>query len=209
MSRAQRFARRRLRTIATGQNRTIKSKMFVNSFMRKNEGVNMRHWFWAVLLMTALLVAACGGGAAPAAEEAVATEAPAEVATEAPAAEAPAAEAPAGAGLLPAVNPLEVSGDIIVAGSSTVYPLTERMAERFRRGLCGQHHDRQRSARARASSASAWRAETDIANASRAIAIARSRAAQPSGATPIEFRVGTDALAVVVNPENDWIGAEG
>ena len=32
---------------------------------------------------------------------------------------------------LPEVNPLEVTGDIIVAGSSTVYPLTEAMAERF------------------------------------------------------------------------------
>ncbi len=31
---------------------------------------------------------------------------------------------------LPEVNPLEVEGDIIAAGSSTVYPLAERMAER-------------------------------------------------------------------------------
>ena len=29
------------------------------------------------------------------------------------------------------------------------------------------------------------------------------------GRTPIEFRVGTDALAVVVNPQNDWVGEEG
>ena len=29
------------------------------------------------------------------------------------------------------VDPLAVSGDIITAGSSTVFPLTERMAERF------------------------------------------------------------------------------
>ena len=32
---------------------------------------------------------------------------------------------------LPEVNPLEVTGDIVTAGSSTVYPLSEAMAERF------------------------------------------------------------------------------
>ena len=32
---------------------------------------------------------------------------------------------------LPEVNPLDVTGDIIVAGSSTVFPLTEALAERL------------------------------------------------------------------------------
>ena len=32
---------------------------------------------------------------------------------------------------LPEVDPLAVSGDIVTAGSSTVFPLSERMAERF------------------------------------------------------------------------------
>ena len=36
-----------------------------------------------------------------------------------------------GDGMLPEVNPLEVSGDVVTAGSSTVFPLAERMAERF------------------------------------------------------------------------------
>ena len=35
-------------------------------------------------------------------------------------------------GILPGVNPLNVNGDIISAGSSTVYPLSEAMAERFK-----------------------------------------------------------------------------
>ncbi len=173
----------------------------------------MRHWFWAVLLMTALLVAACGGAAAPAAEEAVATEAPAEAATEAPAAEAPAAEAPAAApasaGLLPAVNPLEVSGDIIVAGSSTVYPLTERMAERFRdEGYAGNI-----TIDSIGTGAGFERfcvaGESDISNASRAIKESEIESCRSIGREPVEFRVGTDALAVVVNPGNDWIGEEG
>ncbi len=38
--------------------------------------------------------------------------------------------------MLPEVDPASVSGDIIAAGSSTVYPLAEVMADRFkRRGL--------------------------------------------------------------------------
>ena len=175
----------------------------------------MRHWVWAVLLMTALLVAACGGGAAaPAAEEAVATEAPAETAAEAPAADAPAADAPvasapAGAGLLPEVNPLEVSGDIIVAGSSTVYPLTERMAERFRdEGYAGNI-----TIDSIGTGAGFERfcvaGESDISNASRAIKDSEIESCRGIGREPVEFRVGTDALAVVVNPGNDWIGEEG
>ena len=35
-------------------------------------------------------------------------------------------------GVLPGVNPLNVKGDIITAGSSTVFPLSEAMAERFK-----------------------------------------------------------------------------
>ena len=101
----------------------------------------MRRIIAAMLLILVMMLAACTP-AAPAAEApaAEATEAPAE-ATEAPAeeaaaeaTEAPAEEAPAAEGeavTLPEVNPLEVTGDIISAGSSTVFPLSEAMAERF------------------------------------------------------------------------------
>ena len=34
--------------------------------------------------------------------------------------------------MLPGVNPLEVPGNIVTAGSSTVFPLSERMVERFK-----------------------------------------------------------------------------
>ena len=84
----------------------------------------MRRWLWSVLVTIALLAAACGGATTPAASPAPAEAAPAEA--------APAEVGASGTGFLPEVNPLEVSGDIIVAGSSTVYPLTERLAERFR-----------------------------------------------------------------------------
>ncbi len=47
--------------------------------------------------------------------------------------------------------------------------------------------------------------ETDISNASRAIKSSEAELCTAIGRTPLEFRVGTDALAVVVNPENDFV----
>jgi phosphate transport system substrate-binding protein len=47
--------------------------------------------------------------------------------------------------------------------------------------------------------------ETDIANASRAINESEVESCRSIGREPIEIRVGTDALAVVVNTENDFI----
>jgi phosphate transport system substrate-binding protein len=47
--------------------------------------------------------------------------------------------------------------------------------------------------------------ETDISNASRAIKEDEVASCEAIGRTPLEFRVGTDALAVVVNPANDFV----
>ena len=111
--------------------------------------------------------------------------------------------------VLPAVDPLTVSGDIIAAGSSTVYPLSEALAERFaEEGYAGNL-----TIDSIGSGAGFERfckaGETDIANASRPIKDSEVESCQAIGREPIEFRVGTDALAVVVNPANDWIGADG
>ncbi len=105
---------------------------------------------------------------------------------------------------LPGVNPLKVSGNIITAGSSTVYPLSERMAERFKQeGYSGVI-----TIDSIGSGAGFERftvaGETDIANASRAIKAKEVEAAKQIGRNPIEFRVGTDALAVVVSKENTF-----
>lgn len=143
--------------------------------------------------------------AAPAAEEPAAEE-PAAEATEAPA-EEPAADAPAEgeAVTLPEVNPLEVTGDIVTAGSSTVYPLSEAMAERFTdEGYSGNI-----TIDSIGTGAGFERfcvsGETDISNASRPIQQDEIDACAAIGRTPIEFRVGTDALAVVVSLENDFL----
>lgn len=106
---------------------------------------------------------------------------------------------------LPGVNPLKVTGNIITAGSSTVFPLSERMTERFmEEGYKGTI-----TIDSIGSGAGFERftvaGETDIANASRGIKTSEIEAAAKIGRTPIEFRVGTDALAVTVSKANTFL----
>ncbi len=106
---------------------------------------------------------------------------------------------------LPEVNPLNVSGNIVTAGSSTVFPLSERLAERFRdEGYKGNI-----TIDSIGSGAGFERfcvaGETDISNASTKIKDTMVEAAKKIGRTPIEFRVGTDALAVCVSKSNTFI----
>ncbi|MBT3276124.1 MAG: PstS family phosphate ABC transporter substrate-binding protein [Spirochaetales bacterium] len=106
--------------------------------------------------------------------------------------------------MLPGVNPLEVTGNIIAAGSSTVYPLSERMVERFKEegysGLITVD-----SIGSGAGFERFTKGETDITNASRPIKSKEVDTAKAIGRVPIEIRVGTDALAVVVNKSNTFI----
>ena len=107
---------------------------------------------------------------------------------------------------LPAVDPLSVTGDIVTAGSSTVFPLSEAVASLF--------IDEGYSGALTIDSIGTGggferfceKGETDIANASRAIksSEADACAALTPARTPIAFRVGTDAIAVVVSKDNDF-----
>lgn len=106
---------------------------------------------------------------------------------------------------LPAVNPMEVKGDIITAGSSTVYPLSERMAERFRdEGYAGNI-----TIDSIGTGAGFERfcksGEIDIANASRPVKDKEVESAKAIGRVPVAFRVGTDALAVVLSKQNNFV----
>ena len=106
---------------------------------------------------------------------------------------------------LPAVDPLAVSENIIAAGSSTVFPVTERMADLFNQeGFAGTI-----TVDSIGSGAGYERfcvnAETDIANASRPIRQSEIDACLANGLEPIGFYVGIDALAVTVSDENDFV----
>lgn len=163
----------------------------------------------ALLVIAILSVTACGTATvAPAAEPLTvpaATDAPTVVLPEAPAAEEPAASASSASHPLPEVDPLSLAGDVVTAGSSTVFPLAERMAERFEdEGFSGNI-----TIDSIGSGAGFERfcveGETDISNASRPIKDGEITACEAIGRTPLEFRVGTDALAVVVSTENDFV----
>ena len=106
---------------------------------------------------------------------------------------------------LPDVDPLEhTEGEIVTAGSSTVFPLSERMAE-----LWTDEGGVAPSIASIGSGAGFERfcveGETDISNASRAIRDSEVESCSAVGREPIEFRVGTDALAVTVSAENDFV----
>ncbi len=158
-----------------------------------------------------LLLAACGGGSEQTAtQETAETSQPAIAPTAEPATTESESETSGAAGVmatavLPEVDPFEYSGDIVIAGSSTVFPLTEAMVLRFQ----DEGFDGNITVDSIGSGAGFERfcvaGETDIANASRAIKESEVEQCQAIGRNPIEFRVGTDALAIVVNPENDWV----
>jgi len=162
----------------------------------------MRRIVFVVLMIAAVLLAACGSTPEPTAAPQAATATVPTVATP----EGDGDGDNGGEGLtLPEVNPLEVTGDIVTAGSSTVYPLSEAMAERFlNEGYAGNI-----TIDSIGSGAGFERfcvqGETDIANASRPIKDSEIESCRSIGREPIEFRVGTDALAVVVSQENGFI----
>ncbi|NJL92537.1 MAG: hypothetical protein HC915_01835 [Anaerolineae bacterium] len=108
---------------------------------------------------------------------------------------------------LPPVDPAMLSGDLIIAGSSTVGPLTEAMLGLFDDlGFAGNFSNDQ------IGSGGGFErlcvaGDIDISNASRPIREEEvaNCAALPTPRVPLEFRVGTDALAVVVSTANDFI----
>ncbi len=105
--------------------------------------------------------------------------------------------------VLPRVNPIEVTGAIVGAGSSTVLPLAESMIDRFYdEGYAGNLT--YTSVGSGGGFERFGGGETDFSGASRPIGDDEVENARNSGLEPEEFIVAFDALAVVVNPANDW-----
>jgi len=148
----------------------------------------------SLVIGLSIVLTACSPTAAPTTTPPV-TEAVTEVATEA-----------VPEGMLPEVDPASLTGDINIAGSSTVYPLSEAVAENFNKdGFTGNVNI------ASVGTGGGFErfcktGETDIANASRAIKDSEMEAcaALNPARVPLEFRVGTDAIAVVVSKENTF-----
>lgn len=147
----------------------------------------------SLLSVLAVLLSAC-------APEATQTVQPTQAAVQ-PATEVPAVPSTG----LDDVDPGLVTGNIITAGSSTVYPLSEAVVNLFKE----EGYSSQITVDSIGSGAGLERfcvtGETDIANASRAIKESEVEACRSIGREPIEFLVGIDAMALVVNPENDFL----
>ncbi len=97
----------------------------------------------------------------------------------------------------------DVSGTIKVDGSSTVYPITEAVAEEF-----GKENAKTKVTVGISGTGGGFKkfcaGETDISDASRPIKASEVELCAKAGITYIELPVAYDALSVVVNPANTW-----
>ncbi len=101
--------------------------------------------------------------------------------------------------------PYSVDGDVVIAGSSTVFPLAERMIERFAEEGYAGNTTYDSIGSGGGFERFCVNGETDISGASRGIKDSEVESCAAIGRTPIEFRVGTDALSVVVSKENTFV----
>ena len=97
-----------------------------------------------------------------------------------------------------------LSGTIQVDGSSTVFPVTEAVAEEYRNeqpevkvtiGVSGTGGGFKKFSRG----------ETNISNASRPIKDKEIEACKENNINYVDLEVAYDGLAVLVNPENTWV----
>jgi phosphate transport system substrate-binding protein len=94
---------------------------------------------------------------------------------------------------------------IKIDGSSTVYPITEAVAEEFQKEKKGEVKVTVGISGTGGGFKKFVRGETDISNASRPILQKEIDEAKKNGIEYIELPVAFDALTVVVNPSNDFI----
>jgi len=108
---------------------------------------------------------------------------------------------------LPEADPLSVKGNIVTAGSSTVYPVTERMADLF--GEAGFEGNGTITVDNVGTGAGFERfcknAETDVANASRPIKSSEVDDCKAKNRDAVGFYIGIDALAIAVSAENKFL----
>ncbi len=103
------------------------------------------------------------------------------------------------------VSEKKISGEVKIAGSSTVYPITSAMGEEFSRIYPDVVISVQSTGTGGGFKNFFIPGHVDINDASRKIKSEELQEARKSGVEPLEFIVGYDALTVVVNPENNWV----
>ena len=170
----------------------------------------IRNKSWGAVALLAVLVAmvaaACGDDGDPSTVTVVETV---EVVKEVPVEVERVVEVPKEVKRIVEVTPTplavaELTGTIEIDGSSTVFPVTEAVAEEFRKlhprvqvnvGVSGTGGGFKRFTVG----------ETDVSNASRPIRDSESDAAEANGLEYYQLRVGIDGLSVMVHPNNDFV----
>jgi phosphate transport system substrate-binding protein len=94
---------------------------------------------------------------------------------------------------------------IRVDGSSTVYPVTEAVAEEFQTSTGGKFKVTVGISGTGGGFKKFGRGEIDVANASRPILEQEIAECRKNGIEFIELPVAFDALTVMVNPQNNWV----
>jgi phosphate transport system substrate-binding protein len=92
-----------------------------------------------------------------------------------------------------------------IDGSSTVFPVTEAVAEEFQKEKKGKIKVTVGIAGTGGGFKKFCRGEIDISDASRPILKQEMEACKASGIQFIELPVAYDALTVMINPKNDWV----
>jgi phosphate transport system substrate-binding protein len=104
------------------------------------------------------------------------------------------------------VSPLSFAQETVkVDGSSTVFPITEAVAEDFQASKRGKIRVTVGISGTGGGFKKFCRGETDVSNASRPILAREMEECKKAGIQYIELPVAYDALTVVINPKNDWL----
>ncbi len=97
-----------------------------------------------------------------------------------------------------------LSGNVVVDGSSTVYPIVEAAAEAY----AGEQPDVKVSVGLSGTGGGFekfTKGETDFSNASRPIKEEEKKAAEQNGIQFEEFQIAFDGISVLVHKDNDWV----
>jgi phosphate transport system substrate-binding protein len=106
--------------------------------------------------------------------------------------------------LLPC-NPAGVNGNINISGSSTVYPLAERLIQQFKtQGFAG-NITISNMGTGEGFAEFCEQGSADIVNASRPIKNTEQNSCRATGSEPLAFQVATDAVTIIVSKNNNFL----
>jgi phosphate transport system substrate-binding protein len=107
--------------------------------------------------------------------------------------------------VLAAPHAASAAETVAIDGSSTVFPISEAMAEEFQKAEQGKTRVTVGISGTGGGFKKFCRGETDVSDASRPIKDSERETCKKAGIEFIELPIALDALAVLVHPRNDWV----